>query len=426
MVLGYLLLTIFFSFFPGYLFYLNFFKLENSEETIFPVSFGISLIFISCCQFVSFLFSPNLCMSNTLLYVFVISTLSLRIRIKNIQIVRSIPSVFYAFVFFNLYCCFLLYLTPSYQTAYSADWGLYYPNIFLYLDQVGVEHFQKGLRMEYLVRRTPNFSLINAFFLSFYGNTYYYYQMISTFLGSLIFWNVYLFTERFYGKKVAFFALLLLPIMPIFVRRICTPTPKAFATFYFFLALFFYGQLRLKLDGNKSYKDLFLFSLFGLGAFMAHPSMLFYLIWLLVDGFYLWQFKKKKLWKFGEWVWIFGLQGAILVLPWFFWAINGMGLKNVLTPTYTISEVHLSFFEYLVSRVKMVLTTLLFPLPLLSTFKEVFFRIGGWCDFIERSGNSILRFYWETFLGGFTISGFLFLFGERFKVRKKIDVPENQ
>ena len=68
-----------------------------------------------------------------------------------------------------------------------ADWSRYFPNISFYIHQTGDFYYTSGAPLRYLIKRTPIFSLVNSFYLSFNGNHFYNYQTVCTFINTLLF-----------------------------------------------------------------------------------------------------------------------------------------------------------------------------------------------------------------------------------------------
>lgn len=388
------------SFLPGYFFYSLFLRdYLKEEDFIFPCSFGISLVIIGTIQFFSFLLGWSIFTVNLILYCAVTFGLyaALLLKNKSIRIKFGLSGILAVFILFNLYCLLLLALTPGYNAAYMTDWLLYFPNTLYYLKIAKGAYFTAGMGVEYLLKRTPLFSLDNSFFLSFYRHDYGNYQVISAFLNSLVFWNIYLIVKRLWGKRNAFLSLLLLAVCPILMQGACIPTPKMFSAFYLLSAFMFYLSARTAVSSEAKNTLLILFSVFAAAAFMVHPSSLIYLLCmlgmeiLLEKGAFNWTLLSYLL-----------LAGICLVLPWYIWAMLVFGINKVLVPAYALREIHLPVLTYLVSRLQMLLTTVFIPAPVIDALSA---RPGA---FVENWGNPLIRFYSETFLGGFTVSGIIF------------------
>lgn len=306
------------------------------EEEKIAFSFGISLIVIGLIQFTTFIIGISAGAINIALYVSVLVILFLIIRMRKIKLYLPKSIISPIFLIYLLYNLSLLYLTPSYNTAFWGDYSLYYPftEIFLrgrHLPSLNYDvHF-----FEYFLKRPPLFNLAGSFFMSLFGRSYANYQVITTFFNSLLFWAIFCLAKRLFNRTTALYSVLLLAITPIFIRSICTPTPKMMATYYVIMAYIAYLKIRNKIQRPPDAIHYLLFAGFFCAAYMTHPSMLFYLIPLLFDRALV-CFKQRTV---DVAFLLYILSGVIvIVLPWKLWIVGHYGLSAVFSPTITIGE----------------------------------------------------------------------------------------
>jgi len=403
-------------FLPGYLLYAAFLREEcDTAETQYAIAFALSIPVVATIHFVTFVTGRNEPLTNGILYVLVVGALYLGARARRADLALPSAGPAILFALFSLYCTLLLTITPAYAAAYMYDWGLYYPNMFFYLRQVDPSVFSEGIPMEYLVRRTPFFSLVNAFFLAFSGNTYAAFQAVSTFLNSLIFWAVLVTADRFCGRKTAKLALLLLPVVPIIICRIPIPTPKPVSAYLLLLTFVTYHRLRSRKPGESAGPAPALVAILAVTSYMVHPMSLLYLAWLGLD--YLWLATRKRVAPEPRLI-AWGVAALLLlVVPWFAWALARFGIERVLVPSYTISENPLPPLTYVSSRITILAATCLVPEPLTHAMLYSAQRAPGVTRLVYW-GHPLLRTYLETFLGGFTFTGAAFLVISWLRTRK--------
>lgn len=397
-----ILLPVFFL--PGYLLHSVLFRAgrKTPSEAACGVAFALSLPLIAAMQLLAFLLPWKPGIVNASLYGISVVLLYAVARIRKCDLSLEISRPLLAYLVFCVYSVLLLTLAPAYAAAYMYDWGLYYPNVFFYLRQAPSELFAEGIPMEYLVRRTPCFSLVNAFFLSLFGNTWPHFQLVSTVLNTTIFWAVWLAADSLCGRKTARFAILLLPFAPIVTCRVLIPTPKPLSAYLLILTLIAYRRIRENTGGDLPWNSAALFGLLAATSYMVHPMSLLYLGWLGVDYVYI--CVKRRTPPHTAMI-VCGTAAILLVVaPWFAWALHDFGLRRVLIPSYTISENPLPWTEYALSRVTILASTLFIPGPLLGVLLRPGHQPPG-VSILTYWGHPLLRAYLETFLAGYTFSG---------------------
>jgi hypothetical protein len=156
---------------------------------------------------------------------------------------------------------------------------------------------------------------------------------------------------------------------------------------------------------------------------MCHPSMVFYSLWIVADQAYLrWRGRNVPVRHFWAGV---GAATVVLVAPWYGWLIATFGWKLPLQPTSTITEpLPLSFWEYGLTRLKMMITTVLAPSYLV---KDLWHGLpgllvssgGNQTNVLGKWGNLVLRFYEQTYLAGMTMAVGLTLLLIGWRVRSR-------
>jgi len=281
---------------PGYLLYWNFFQSESeAKETILGICLALSLPVLATIHFITFAFHLPVRISNIGLYAAIVLLCFIRIKVKGLKAPSVINPVSLLFVLYSLYCVLQLAILPNYFLAYNYDWKLYYPNVLVYLHNLNIGNFLSGLPFEYLVKRTPFFSLTNSFYLSFFESSYANYQVTCTFLNSFIFWGFYFVAKQFFNKKTQHAVLMLLPLIPIVTARVNFPIPKALAFFLILISLVFYFRLRTSTDALENKRSALLCFITSITAFMVHPLSLLYVAWIFVDQMVLRFFRTKEI-----------------------------------------------------------------------------------------------------------------------------------
>ncbi len=291
------------------------------------------------------------------------------------------PSRLATFALFALYAVLLLALIPGYNAAGMSDWALYYPNTLVYLRALDPAQLATGLRFEYLAKRTPFFSLIDAFLMAPLGARFVHYQLASVLASTTLFLGAAVLAKRLPGDKEGRFALGLFSVCPLLMAAILIPSPKPLATFFLILA---YEHAERLNAGRDAKREAAFIAAFSAAAFMTHPSMLLYLA-VPVCGL-----AARTLVR-GDRRTTLSLGAAILILaaPWYAWLVGTFGAR-ALAPVATLVEKP-TVGSYLWSRAAMALTTAVAPSTVLAS-----------------GADGPLRFQWETFLGGFSVFGWLF------------------
>ncbi|MHB2025384.1 MAG: hypothetical protein ACYCPQ_01905 [Elusimicrobiota bacterium] len=406
------------AFAPGYLFLVD---AESrglpaiiNDKTIIPFSFGLSVILIAAIQFVIFIIgAPRY--SALVVYLAAILALVWRADLKN-RLNFTVMPVLSAFFLYLLYLLALLALTPRYGAAFNGDWTLYFPNALIYAGLINPKAVHGGLSLDFLIRRTPLMSLFAAFYMSLFGPVFACFQLACVFANSLIFLVVLLLSESAFGRRASFFALLAAMISPALIREILAPEPKILGAFFTLVAVSCYWAERQRPLGKASCGTGILTGPFTVAAFMAHPSMLFYVIWIYADELFRRITQRRPL---NPALWFSTIAAwLILAAPWYAWTSHAFGWRTAFTPSATISKpLHFSIAGYFYARITMIIATIFVPLHLALGIMQKHLPPATLL-FPGNSGSNspghwnrwVLRFYEQTFLGGATIAAGLCAF----------------
>jgi hypothetical protein len=376
------------------------------ERTAAPVGWALSYLLISTLQLAATWIGQSPGVSNSVLYVGVVTVLWVRTRFRGGADIPSHPAAV-SFALFVVYLLTLLLLVPSYETASSKDWLFYYPNTFVLLGREPAARFVEGIKLEYLMKRTPEMSLFGSFFVSLMGQSYDRFQVACLLPNAWVFWVIHLFSIRWFGRRAAILSMSLLAVAPAMLRGCTTAEPKFIAAFFILLSAYYYLLVREKNEPGKDMPRAVLAGVLAVAAFMCHPSMLFYSVGIVADQAYLF-WRGRRVQVRGFWAGICGAT-AVLVVPWYAWLVSTFGWQLPFRPTSTLAQpLRLSLGEYALTRSKMMITTLLAPAALSKKLWHAFVGLppsgGNPTDPLRAWGNHILRFYDQTYLGGMTLA----------------------
>jgi hypothetical protein len=378
------------------------------ENTALPLGCAFSYFLISTIQLATTWTGWPPLLANSSLYLAAVAILWIASRIRGAGAKIPAHPAAWSFALFVLYLLSLLLLLPSYKTSFSRDWGLYYPNTLAYLGRRPLSGFTDWLGLEYLVRRTPEMSLFGSFFVSLLGQSFDRFQVACLLPNAWVFWAVYLFGVRCFGRRSAAFALGILPLSPAVLRAATITEPKFVAACFALLSACFYLWARDEPDPARVVPRGAVAGALAVGATMCHPSMLFYSFWVGADQLYLrWRRRPTFLRAFCAG----GCAGAaVLAAPWYAWIARSFGRQIAFHPTATLTQpLSLSLWEYAVTRLKMIIATLLVPSYLVDALRHgspipPSFTGPALAHHLRYWGNLTLRFYDQTFLGGMSVA----------------------
>jgi hypothetical protein len=387
---------------PGYLISSWIFPCEtNDKARHFAASVGISIAFISIIQLgCRFLLAPPLA-SQVVYGLGLLAALLQNLKLKKLAVKRPSP-IFLAYLLFGFFCLLIMTLTASYEVASMWDWACYYPNIEIYQGQVSPKSASSDLAMEYLVRRTPNYSLVLSFLTQFpLSVNFADYQLASLAVNSTLIFGIFTLSDRLFGRKAAWAALLILPYAPMLLRYSYLCDPKFIAAFLALQSYAYYDRFLLTDDLQKRRSLAWLFALFSVTACMTHPAMLFYLLGLLIHRIFM-AIKHKEKWH-AELFKKVGISVLVFVVPWYTWLLIYFG-NAVFKPTRTLDATAFpGFSSHLWNMTKMFYYSCFFQESLTSRLLHGFQPKSP--GLIANWGHEIARFYWSTFLGCISLSG---------------------
>ncbi|MGB9677219.1 MAG: hypothetical protein ACPLZ9_01240 [Candidatus Ratteibacteria bacterium] len=152
------------------------------------------------------------------------------------------------------------------------DWFEHYLRSVFFLDRLPKNIVFEG---HIIPSRPPN--IVSFFYLSITGGEFYKYQIISTFLNSMVIFSIYLFCKDYLkieNKYLFLIISIVIFLIPSILRQITYTWTKAFCAFYVILGFYFY----LAFLKNQDYLSLFISS-FLLGiSFIIHFSAACYII----------------------------------------------------------------------------------------------------------------------------------------------------
>jgi 4-amino-4-deoxy-L-arabinose transferase-like glycosyltransferase len=392
------------------------------ENTAQPLGWALSYLLIATIQLATTWMGTPPIVTNSVLYLAAVAILWAGARRRG-PAPDSPLAAAVGFALFLAYLLTLLLLLPSYETGFASDWRLYYPNTFAYLGQEPLSSYTEGVPLEYLAKRTPELSLYGSFFASLLGQSYDRFQIACLLANAWVFWAVHLFAVRLFGRRAALFALLILPLSPAILRTATVPEPKFVGAFFVLLSAYYYLLAREGTEPAWSARRAAVAGGLAVAAFMCHPSMLFYSLWVGADQILL-RWRRRRL-LLRPYLLGAGASALVLAAPWYLWLLRAFGGPTAFGPTAALAEpLPLSFSEYLVTRLKMVVTTLAAPSYLIKKLLHdspipPAFSAAALAEHLRDWGNLVLRFYDQTFLGGMTVAVgvTLLLFGGSRRVR---------
>lgn len=290
-----------------------------------------------------------------------------------------------AFIAAATWYALLVSMVPSYDTGFTSDWRLYFPGARMFLGLEPIDSFASGVRLEYLVKRTPVMTLGGALVMSLAGASYAVFQLACTVQNLLAWWGVRLVAGRLYGPAARRISGLLVLVGPAFLRQVGVPEPKMAAAACAVAALLAYARA-VRTDCPRQGA---LAGALAVLAFVIHPATLLYTMWIGLH-----QLTRRR------WVpdlWWAAALAALVSAPWFMWTVSRFGFRALVEPARTVSQpVPMTAGEWATTRLGMLVTTIVAPLTPASPL----------------DGDSVLRFYDQTFLGGLTATiGVLAIWG---------------
>jgi hypothetical protein len=394
------------SILPGTLFLWMFSSLRGEE--LIAAGLGLSLLLFGTSSFVAFFIGPcgwifNL--ATFLLSVLILELLAIRTRRadRDVGVCLQIPR-FSAFLFFAYYFHLLFFqaVLPVYASnGWYGDWWAHYERARIYLCGAPLTTFWSGDNAVY--SRTPLFNLAASYFLSFLGDSFWAFQIVSSFLNSLLVLGLYLIVKMIFNERVALVGFLLVLFNPYLMRNALYTWPKPFTAYLVFLSFHFYLRFReASASPSSEWKCAgFLSGLFMGMAYMSHIYAAFYMMVPVVD--YLLFLRRAggfRLTRLRRFVALYFLPLVPILLPWHLWVVATFGPKTVLEYWLFFNSRGMGFYPTLKIMGNNLVCTVL-PLNLILALKAHGFQLrslySNWL-LTEFSLSGALTFSIATFL----------------------------
>lgn len=409
------------GFVPGYL-VLRRFNLRDDERI--AASFGVSFIILYFIGFVLFLLNETSTKLFYLVYIALILTL-LCLYLHRTEIFNKFRDCFLNSNYpklkrslkienFNLLTLsFIIFLYTAFFESLIRSLFYFYTTGFDgndWLPFFGVSQFyssQMSIDIAYsTINRTPLYYIVNGFFLSIFGNSFWVYQIGNSILTAPFFLSLYLLSKKLFGNKeeyskIGIVAVLFILLNPYFFKNIIYPTSKILTAYFIIMSVYFYLKLRESSFDSKLKIDFFLCGLFAGAAYMSHQLGLLYIAGMAIDYLFLIRY---RIIKFSIKPWAFGIIiSSGLIASWYLWAIDAYGLKHVLSSNPPIFKT--TFFFWIYSRLHDLFTSFV-PIELIY---YIYAGITGIFRSFDKLFDSTLSFYFHTVFGALSITLTAFL-----------------
>ncbi len=378
-------------------------RFNFKKEEKFVLSFAISCFLFYIFGFLGYVINAKPFIFNGLLLLLILFYCFFYI-LKNKFFFEELNLYFFlCFLFLIFYQSFI----PFYSGGmWFFDWFEHYFRTIIFLDKLPLNISFQGC---IIPSRPPFFNLVCYFFQSIIGKDFYKYQIISTFLNSLLILSVYLFCKgalKIENKNLFLFTFFILFFNPYILRQITYTWTKSLSAYYTLCGLYFYIKFMENKDRFYLYFSPFLF---GCG-FIVHYSAGPYILPIIFHFLYN-VYKEKKL--VSEFL-IFNLIFSLLIFTYFSWSIRNFGIYNTFLSNTTFQgQKNLIFKERIEKDINNFFKTIfpVIPKRFISIYQPYKF-------FKFRFYNYILPLYSSNIFGNltFTLSVFLvFIFLKNIK-----------
>lgn len=373
-------------------------KIPSKREERIILSFALSFFLFYTFAFLSYIFNTNSTIFNGffLLLFLILSlffVLKRKIEFEEISFLKNFFIVFAILIFYQT-------LIPFYFGGlFYFDWFEHYLRSIFFLYRL-----PKNISFEgYIIpSRPPFFNIICFFYLSIIGGDFYKYQIISTFLNSMIILISYLFCKEYLkieNKNLFFMVSLIMILNPYTLRQITYTWTKAFCSFYIILGLYLY----IKFLNDKN--DLYLYlSGFFLGTgFIVHFAAGCYAVPIFVYHFLKTIKNRGSIKK----LCLFYLIFFIVIFTYFSWSIKNYGLYYGLLSTNVYQQQKNLPLNYRIEKDFHNLVKTIYPFP-----SRRYAQIFSKSDFSFKLFNYLHSVYICTLPGSltFTLTFLLLIF----------------
>jgi len=395
-------------FIPGYLALRAFTSLK--EDEVIATSFGVSFLIFFVLSFTAFLLDIKQQMFNIIGFSLITASLVGYIKFsrKSINITNK-ESKILLFLFAAYYIHIIAYqaLTPVYTGGFwYKDWIIHYGVSQFYLSN---GYNIVPYLLDYpIVSRPPLYNLINAFFLSIFGEKFWVFQISSSVLNSVIILSVYLLAKKLFNVKTATLVFVFIFFSPFFLRGSIFTWQKHLATYFIILSLYYYLKIRDEnFEKARSPESIIFCGLFAGLAGLSHQFSYIYLGALGIDYLLISRFKKFRVSQKG--LLLFGISLFVILAPWYLWGSYSYGLIETIFANPSIARSYTIGETLLIGLTNMALNVI----PLELGYYVTQSVLGGHL-YIEKLFDSLLSYYYSTIPGAVTTTmSIVFLF--RFK-----------
>jgi len=402
------LLILVLCFIPGYLILHAFTSLK--EDEVIVSSFGVSFLIFFVLSFTAFLLDIKQQTFNIIGFSLITASLLGYIKFsrKSINITNK-ESKILLFLFAAYYIHIIAYqaLTPVYTGGFwYKDWIVHYGVSQFYLSN---GHNIVPYLLDYpIVSRPPLYNLINAFFLSIFGEKFWVFQISSSVLNSVIILSVYLLAKKLFNVKTATLVFVFIFFSSFFLRGSIFTWQKHLATYFIILSLYYYLKIRDEnFEKARSPESIIFCGLFAGLAGLSHQFSYIYLGALGIDYFLISKLKNFKMPR--KDLLLFCTSFFVVIVPYYLWGICMYGLTaTILANPSFCGEKYTIGAALLIGLTNMALNVI----PLELGYYVIRSVLEGYL-YLEKLFDSLLSYYYSTILGGVTTTlsiAFLFRF----------------
>jgi hypothetical protein len=187
-----------------------------------------------------------------------------------------------------------------------------------------------------LTARPPLANVLAAVFMRACGDDYALFQVVMAVTASLAFLPAGLLAQRFGGPRAARVAAVLVMVSPMFVQNATYPWTKLQAAFFILCAIAFF----LKVRGREGGTGAGVLCALCLGAgILAHYSAGPYAVVLAAAWVALLRERPRRP-GFAGATGAAALAGALVLLPWFAWAVARFGWRGTFLSNTSVATLH--------------------------------------------------------------------------------------
>lgn len=372
--------------------------LDLSGEEKIACSFGISFFLYYLVAFLGYVIKVD-DLSFHLFILLVIAVIFIVFLInKKISITKKEKTLSGYFICAFVFIMSIQMQIPIYNGGgWMGDWYEHYERMQFYLKSLNLDFRFIGVYL--LPARPPLFNLVTYFYNSVFGDSFWIFQAICTFMNLVVLFPIYLILRNVVKIKSKYIFLVLVSIFllnPTFVRNLTYTWTRHLANYYVLLGVYFYLKGRKNLDFKYIY---FGFALFAAGQ-LTHYSALVYLAVILVDFVIISLFRLRE--NIKPLISIILILAAILS-TWYIWSINAYGPKGTFLSNTTYEAIEDKSFVENVKKDWLNFRNTVIPYFVYPELRPV----AGFFVQKSRTGflyDTMLGFYSASLIGNLTVS----------------------